>query len=149
MQHNPRLKLIDVSGANNLHELYCQNCSIESLNLNQNPVLSLLLCDGNRLTSLDLSANQQLLALGCNYNSLDKEALETIYRQLPDVTNDIEDLELRMHHHPELFRMLRADHNPGYSEANQTIAIRKGWEFEDKSIAGSPILRLSVYGGQR
>ena len=150
VQRNPSLKSIDVSGANNLYELYCQNCIIESLDLSQNPVLALLLCDGNLLTTLDLSANQQLLVLGCNYNSLDKEALETIYRQLPDVTKDIdvEYLEKRISY-PQLFRMLRADHNPGYSEADQTIATRKGWEFGDKSIAGSPILRLSAYGDQR
>lgn len=148
VQRNSGLKSLDVSGAQNLHELYCQNCSIESLNLSQNPVLALLLCDGNRLTSLNLSANQQLLALGCNYNSLDKKALENIYRQLPDVTNDVESLEQRMRH-SELFRMLRADHNPGYSEADQTIAMRKGWEFNDKWNAGSRILRFSAMGGQR
>ena len=148
VQRNSSLKSIDVSGANNLHELHCQNCNIESLNLSQNPVLAVLLCDGNSLTSLDLSANHQLLALGCNYNSLDKEALETIYRQLPDVTNDVEQLEQIMKY-PELFRMLRADHNPGYNKADQTIATRKGWEFEDKSMAGSRILCLSAFGGQR
>ena len=148
IQRNYSLTSLDVRGLTCLNELRCQNCRIDMLDVSQNPELLLLLCDGNRLTSLDLSANQKLLALGCNYNSLDKQALETIYSQLPDVTHEIENIE-NIINDPQLFRMLRADHNPGYDEADQTIATRKGWEFEDKWIASSRQRGSSGEGGQR
>lgn len=148
IQRNYSLTSLDVRGLTCLNELRCQNCRIDMLDVSQNPELLLLLCDGNRLTSLDLSANQKLLALGCNYNSLDKQALETIYSQLPDVTHEIENIE-NIINDPQLFRMLRADHNPGYDEADQTIATSKGWEFEDKWIASSRQRGSSGEGGQR
>ena len=131
IQSNKSLKAIDVSELPNLMALHCQNCVIEQLNVNNNPELTELLCDGNRLTTLDLSANQNLLALGCNYNQLNKEALESIYRQVPDISGNIDSLEYKLWL-PQLFRMLRANGNPGFYEADQSIATKKGWEFEDK-----------------
>ena len=131
VQSNHQLSVIDVSNLPNLMGLHCQNCIIEELDVSQNPELTELLCDGNRISALDLSANQQLLSLGCNYNQLDKEALENIYQQLPDVSGDIDSLEYKLWL-PQLFRMLRANGNPGYSEADQSIATKKCWEFEDK-----------------
>lgn len=131
VQSNHSLKTIDLSEQHNLTGLHCQNCIIEELDVSQNPELTELLCDGNRITSLNLSVNKQLLVLGCNYNQLDKEALESIYQQLPDVSGDIDSLENKLWL-PQLFRMLRANGNPGYSEADQSIATKKGWEFGDK-----------------
>ena len=131
IQSNKSLKAIDVSELPNLMALHCQNCVIEQLYVNNNPELTELLCDGNRLTTLDLSANQNLLALGCNYNQLNKEALESIYRQVPDISGNIDSLEYKLWL-PQLFRMLRANGNPGFYEADQSIATKKGWEFEDK-----------------
>lgn len=131
VQSNHSLKTIDLSEQHNLTGLHCQNCIIEELDVSQNPELTELLCDGNRITSLNLLVNKQLLVLGCNYNQLDKEALESIYQQLPDVSGDIDSLENKLWL-PQLFRMLRANGNPGYSEADQSIATKKGWEFGDK-----------------
>lgn len=133
VQGNPNLQSLDVTELPSLVNLYCQNCAIETLDVSQNTELAMLLCDGNRLSSLDLSANQQLVSLGCNYNSLDKDNLELIYRQLPDISNvnpDTIRIDL-----PQLFRMLRANGNPGFSEADKTIAEKKGWEFGDKWVA--------------
>jgi hypothetical protein len=99
-----------------------------------NPKIQAILCDGNHLESLDLSNNPELVCLGINYNDMDAVALNSLYRQLPDLTGKENQYDIPW---PELFKMLRADHNPGYEESDKSIAESKGWEFEDKSVYSS------------
>jgi Leucine-rich repeat (LRR) protein len=54
----------------NLESLYCQRNQLESLDVSQNLVLSVLECESNLFTSLDVSNNTVLRTLGCANNNL-------------------------------------------------------------------------------
>ena len=127
---NPQLGSIDLSGLPNLETLNAVYCGLETLNVRNNPKLTALLCDANNLQSLDLSQNQSLACIGINYNDLGVDALNSIYRQVPDLSGQSENNDIWW---PLMFKMLRANGNPGYWDSDRSIAEAKGWEFEDKS----------------
>jgi len=126
-----KLTELDVSGNPGLLTLNCVSNQLESINLSNCPKMEVLLCDGNKLTQLNVQNNQQLTCIGCNANDFDADALNTLYRQLPDISGKSKD-DLRWNYsYPTMFRMLRAMPNPGYWESDIDIAERKGWILED------------------
>lgn len=121
---NKQLKVIDLSKQPAMKSLWCEGCDIEKLDLTANRLLEELVCSGNHLTVLDVTANQRLNLIDCSNNQLDKNALEALYRQLPDYYSEYSS--------PYQY-IIRANGNPGFYEADQSIATKKGWEFEDNS----------------
>lgn len=126
---NPSLRSIDLSNSPLLETFIGVSCNFDELDFSRNPQLTTILCDGNSLTSLDLSNNPRLACLGINYNKMDAEALNSIYRQVPDISGQNENNDI---YWPLMFKMLRANGNPGYLDSDRSIAEAKGWEFEDK-----------------
>ena len=126
------LESLDLSELPDLETLLCQFCYLSTINTTMNTKLKHLCCDANySLTKLDLTNNQSLVVLGANYCSLSAEMLNSIYRQLPDISSITEDSSLPW---PQMIKMLRVNNNPGSDseEEERSIAEQKGWEFEDK-----------------
>ena len=108
---------IDVSGAVDLNELWCDNTELTSLNLSNNIALTLLVghdnnlnslivngaislrqlfCDNNNLTGLDVSQNTALENLTCSNNQLNNldVSQNTALRYLTCSNNQLTSLDL-------------------------------------------------------
>ncbi len=64
------LGTVDLSNNTKLKELYCANCGLNELNLDQLSALVKFNCDSNSLTSLNLSHNNYITDLSCNNNQI-------------------------------------------------------------------------------
>ena len=64
------LTRLDVDNCNNLYYIDCGNNELSSLNINSCPNLELLDCTNNQLTQLGISNNPKLKFLWCNSNQL-------------------------------------------------------------------------------
>lgn len=79
-------------------------------------------CADNRWTSVDLSKTPAILGLDIHSNLLDKNALTSMFSQLPDV-NGIEVPE----RDASWMRVLNYNDNPGSSEVSSDVPETKGW----------------------
>lgn len=84
-------------------------------------------CADNNFSSLDISKLTDLLGLDIHSNSLDKAALESIFRQLPDI-NGIEIPETDA----AWMGVLNYNDNPGTASVSSAIPETKGWNCSYK-----------------
>lgn len=62
---------LDLSNCGNLTELYCDGCSLSTLDVRAVPKLEVLSCSFNNLISLNIENNSKLNHISCPYNYLD------------------------------------------------------------------------------
>lgn len=62
---------LDLSNCGSLTELYCDGCSLSTLDLRGVPELEVLSCSFNNLISLNIENNSRLNHISCPYNYLD------------------------------------------------------------------------------
>lgn len=104
---------LNLSGCISLRELNCEYGNLKTLDLNDCLNLSYLDCFSNNLTSISLPKTNTLKYIRLSYNELDNNSLNTIYQNLPTVTEG------------KLF----VYRNPG--KGDSSIAEKKGWTFID------------------
>lgn len=145
---------LDVSKNTELVSLYCSGNDITVLGLSNNTKLQTLTCSDNKITSLDLSMLQQLKKatvhtnlltsvkvsptgaltyLSCLNCKLEASSLDSIFNQLPVLTE--------VSTSKNLFVM----NNPGSSSCHSEIAAGKKWTL-DRVITQSSVYMPSASG---
>lgn len=76
---------IDLSACTNLTELYCDGCSLSTLNLANNPDIQILSCSFNKLFALNIENNDKLNHISCSYNYLDIQDSGNLYNQFTEL----------------------------------------------------------------
>ena len=76
---------IDLSTCTNLTELYCDGCSLSTLNLANNPDIQILSCSFNKLFALNIENNDKLNHISCSYNYLDIQDSGNLYNQFTEL----------------------------------------------------------------
>lgn len=76
---------IDLSTCTNLKELYCDGCSLSTLNLANNPELQTLSCSFNKLFALNIENNDKLSHISCPYNYLDVHEGGNLYNRFTEL----------------------------------------------------------------
>lgn len=76
---------IDLSACTNLTELYCDGCSLSTLNLANNPELQTLSCSFNKLFALNIENNDKLSHISCPYNYLDVHEGGNLYNRFTEL----------------------------------------------------------------
>lgn len=133
---NPKLLKLNLSNNPKLVMLSCGFCNLEELDLSHNPKLLGLSCGNNRLTRLDVSNNPRIYAISVYGNNLKKEALEALYRSMPDVRNlHPKPFERDRHRSPNeevdkvfVSKEINITGNPGAKVARQDYIINRGWK---------------------
>lgn len=98
--------------------IVCSGNEIEKLDLSEQANLAILSCGNNKLTNLDVSKNPKLYNIDIEQNSLEKEALNKLYGQLPPKKKETE------------IRSIAVSGNPGAEASDKTIATKKGWTID-------------------
>lgn len=84
--------------------------------------LVFLNCSDNKFGSIDIKGMSALKGLDLHSNYLDKEALEALFRQLPDINGtEVSDED------KSWLTVLNYNDNPGTSEVSSVIPETKGW----------------------
>ena len=89
---------------------------LTNLDVSKNQELTHFYCGLNELTSLDLSKNTVLTSLNCYNNELTGSELDALFETL---------------HDNEGKKTISIRRNPGTNDCNRSIAINKGWTFND------------------
>ncbi len=116
------LTSLDVSGLTALEYLDCSANDLTSLDVKGCSALKELNCLSNELTTLDVSGLAALEYLDCIYNDLSAEALNQIFKNLPqgktfeDKYGNTKQSTIRIYV------------NPGKDTCDKSIAEKKGWE---------------------
>ena len=134
-----QLTALDVSRNTELKIIRCSRNRLTTIDLGNNTALEGLNVDRNQLTALDVSRNTALIGLNINYNqivSLDfskntalfslslvgnqftADALNDLFRSLPETSGGIIFLGYR-----------NGAGNPGNQYCDDSIARSKGWDF--------------------
>ena len=131
---NNGLTGLDVSKNTALTSLSCEGEQLKSLDVSHNTVLKYLFCGNNQLKSLNVSKNKKLIWLKCNDNQLTASALKALFGTLHSNAFTIDELE-----YDDLFlgsqisgKTITIIANPGTATCDRSIAVRKGWIFNDK-----------------
>lgn len=129
-----KVKSLDLTNKPKLKCLECQSNGLASLDVSNSPLLETLKCSDNQIEELDLTKNEKLIWVDCSYNSIkalsfntpdirfvslernhfDKDALENIFDQLPQVADEVP-------------HYIICTNNPG-SACDSSIATQKGWK---------------------
>ena len=88
--------------------------NLKDLDISDHPTLAFLDCDNTQLNSLNISGCTALRGLYCRFNQLSAEALNEIFRSLPEQGGNI-----------------FIYGNPGADTCDKSIATEKGWRFFD------------------
>lgn len=131
------IKSIDISNCYTLSILNCSINELTALDLNRNGSLSILDCSYNKLTALDLSHSASLTELHCGKNlithldmsanpllvklncldcPLSTEALNDLFRSLPETTKG----------------KICIDGTAGEHDCDKSMATAKGWVFHNR-----------------
>ena len=108
-----QLMCLDVSKNAALEYFGCSVNQLTSLDVSKNFALKDLACSNNQLTSLDVSKNTILTRLWCHDNQLDVNALNNLFKTLPNIANGY----------------ISIDDNHGTDSCDRSIATNKGWRF--------------------
>ncbi len=117
------LTTLDVSGLAALESLDCGYNDLSTLNLKGCSALKELVCSSNELTTLDVSGLAALESLDCDSNDLSAEALNQIFKDLPqgktfeDKYGNTKQSTIKIYG------------NPGEDKCDKSIAERKGWKI--------------------
>ncbi len=117
------LTSLDVKGCSSLEYLACYSNDLSTLNLKGCSALKELDCSGNDLTTLDVSGLAALESLDCDSNDLSAEALNQIFKDLPqgktfeDKYGNTKQSTIKIYG------------NPGEDKCDKSIAERKGWKI--------------------
>lgn len=79
-----KLKTLDATGCSELEELFCSNNELDKLVVLGCSNLETLNCGDNKLKALDIKDCLLLESLICYQNGFDKDALEAIFKALPE-----------------------------------------------------------------
>jgi Leucine-rich repeat (LRR) protein len=118
------LTALDISRCTTLDYLICSNNQLTGLDVSKNTKLHNLNCNFNQITSLNVSNNTELWGLYCIGNRLTTEALNDLFRTLPDYSEK---------GYGAIFIAVRWAKpevgNPGHAYCDRSIAEKKGWAF--------------------
>ncbi len=121
--HDNDLTSLDVSGLTALEYLNCYYNDLSTLNLKGCSALKELDCSNNDLTTLDVSGLAALESLDCDSNDLSAEALNQIFKDLPqgktfeDKYGNTKQSTINIYG------------NPGKDTCDKSIAEKKGWKI--------------------
>ncbi len=121
--HDNDLTSLDVSGLAALESLDCSSNDLSTLNLKGCSALKELDCSNNDLTTLDVSGLAALESLDCDSNDLSAEALNQIFKDLPqgktfeDKYGNTKQSTINIYG------------NPGKDTCDKSIAEKKGWKI--------------------
>ena len=121
--HDNDLTSLDVSGLTALEYLNCYYNDLSTLNLKGCSALKELDCSSNELTTLDVSGLAALESLDCDSNDLSAEALNQIFKDLPqgktfeDKYGNTKQSTINIYG------------NPGKDTCDKSIAEKKGWKI--------------------
>lgn len=121
------LSELPLAAGNHIQFIDFASNSIASQPVNMTAV-KYLNCADNKWTSVDLSRTPAILGLDIHSNLLDKDALLSMFSQLPDV-NGIEVPE----NDASWMRVLNYNDNPGTAEVSSEIPETKGWNCSYKA----------------
>ena len=116
------LTSLDVSGLAALEYLACRSNDLSTLNLKGCSALKELGCSGNDLTTLDVSGLAALESLNCGSNDLSAEALNQIFKNLPQGKTFEDKYGNTKQSTIDIYG------NPGKDTCDKSIAEKKGWE---------------------
>lgn len=117
------IRTIDLKDCNSLIVIKLYNNALRTLDVSGLKALEELDCDYNDLTSLDIKGCSSLRWLDCSYNELSAEALNQIFKDLPqgetwtDEDGYVERPRISIYG------------NPGSKDCDRSIVEKKGWEF--------------------
>jgi hypothetical protein len=115
-----RIKNIDVSNNPELSELNCTWNQLKNLDVSKNTLLENLSCENNQLKSLDVSNNKKLMSVFLRSNQLNDKQLNLFFETL---------------HNNKIFKKtIFIGGNPGTDKCDISIATKKGWIVDSKSI---------------
>jgi hypothetical protein len=112
---------LDVSNCLKLNYLNCAYNNLTELDVTKNADLVILNCAENQLSSIKLNNNKKLHSIHCDRNNLSKDAIESIYKTLPDRNGMERKGKLA------IYRAHRKEKN-SYNASTMAIATAKGWE---------------------
>lgn len=112
------LTALDVSKNSRLNTLGCGSNKLTKLDLSQNLLIETVECLNNEFVEVKVNPQSKLTSLGVGNSKLTAEALNALFKQLPDVRNVPEN---------GLAKKLWIKDNPGATTADKKIAIDKGW----------------------
>lgn len=121
--HDNDLTSLDVSGLTALEYLNCYYNDLSTLNLKGCSALKELDYSSNELTTLDVSGLAALESLDCDSNDLSAEALNQIFKDLPqgktfeDKYGNTKQSTINIYG------------NPGKDTCDKSIAEKKGWKI--------------------
>ncbi len=118
------MKNLDVSGLPYLANLDCALNLLTQLDLSACPRLQKLNCMGNRITNIDISNNKNLYMLYCGKNELSADALNKIFKSLPNA--EVKYTGTRIPPSPR-YSVVYYLENPGSAEADEKILTNKWW----------------------
>ncbi len=151
-----QLSGLDLSRNTKLESLYCGGNNLQTLNLAANIRLQTLTCSDNKLTGLDLSGLSQLKKVTCHTNpltrlsvnssgvlnylscsacSLSIQALDSLFEQLP-ILSEI-----------STNQNLFISGNPGTADCHPEQALAKKWTLETnqtKSLVSMPSVSVKI-----
>jgi Leucine-rich repeat (LRR) protein len=96
--------------------------------VSNNPKLKTLECRFNQLSILDVSNNTALTELDCENNQLGELALDKIFRDLPDWSEESANVE-EIEEDDEDVKYIFIENNLGSSTCDRSIATAKKWVF--------------------
>ena len=117
------LTSLDVSGLTALEYLDCRSNDLSTLNLKGCSALKELDCSNNDLTTLDVSGLAALESLNCGSNDLSAEALNQIFKNLPQGKTFEDKYGNTKQSTIDIYG------NPGKDTCDKSIAEKKGWEI--------------------
>lgn len=100
--------------------------NLAALDISKCNLIIALLLDFNNLNSLNLAGKNELLGLSIRQNKFTVNALNSIYENLPDVTENEVDPE-----YASWMKIINISGNPGAEESNTSVAVYKGWTIID------------------
>lgn len=118
------MKNLNVSGLPYLTNLDCALNLLTQLDLSSCPRLQKLNCMGNQITGIDISNNKNLYTLYCGKNELSADALNKIFKDLPDA--EVKYTDTRMIPSPR-YSVIYYLENPGAVQSDEKILTDKWW----------------------
>ena len=123
-----QLQELDLKANKELCELLASDNQLREIDLSENKNLYLLWLDGNQFTELDIAPfASNLFSLFLANNQFSTPQLQKIVNQLPDISGITVSANKAWWK-----KWLRLANNPGASEVDLTLPLRKGWRIDLK-----------------
>ncbi len=120
---NNNIGHLDLSKSGKLKKLSVEGNKLSSVDLSATPKLESINLSKNQLTALKVDKNPKLYSVIIAHNLLEKDPLDALFLELPDLSNITEDPTIDNH------KRIDISNNPGTKDCNQSLATNKGWKI--------------------